>query len=112
MKAAVAKLRGLSKELGTTDKIGAVGFSRGGPFAAMLAADGTVQAALVHGNRYDYLDLLEKDPMLARFEKAWGKREANRDRWAMHGASFFLDKTAAPCSSTPATPNPRNTSTA
>jgi hypothetical protein len=96
MKAAVAKLRELSKELGTSDKIGAIGFSRGGPFAAMLAGQGDVQAALVHGNRYDYLDLIEKDPMLARFEKAWGGRDANRDRWATHGASHYLTKDAAP----------------
>jgi hypothetical protein len=96
MKAAVAKLRELSKELGTSEKIGAIGFSRGGPFAAMLAGQGDVQAALVHGNRYDYLDLLDTDPMLARFEKAWGKRDANRDRWAMHGASHYLTQRAAP----------------
>src|SRR5687768_2246886 len=61
MKAAVAKLRELSNELGTSDKIGAIGFSRGGPFAAMLAGGGDVQAALIHGNRYDYLDLLDDD---------------------------------------------------
>jgi dienelactone hydrolase len=96
MKLAVAKLRELSKELGTSDKIGAIGFSRGGPFAAMLAADGTVQAALVHGNRYDYLNLLDNDPMLARFEKAWGKREDNSERWAIHGASHYLTKNASP----------------
>jgi hypothetical protein len=96
MKQAVAKLRSLSKELGTTDKIGAIGFSRGGEFAAMLAAQGDVQAALIHGNRYDYLDLLDKDPMLARFEKAWGKRDDNRERWAMHGATHYLTPKAAP----------------
>jgi hypothetical protein len=96
MKAAVAKLREVAKELGTTDKIGAIGFSRGGPFAAMLAGGGEVQAALVHGNRYDYLDLIDSDPMLARFEKAWGKRDANRARWAIHGASHYLTNNAAP----------------
>ena len=96
MKAAVAKLRELSKELGTTEKIGAIGFSRGGPFAAMLAGQGDVQAALVHGNRYDYLDLIDNDPMLVRFEKAWGKRDDNRDRWAIHGASHYLTKNASP----------------
>ena len=96
MKAAVAKLRELSKELGTTDKIGAIGFSRGGPFAAMLAGQGDVQAALVHGNRYDYLELIDNDPMLARFEKAWGKRDDNRERWAIHGASHYLTKNASP----------------
>ena len=96
MKAAVAKLRELSKEFGTSDKIGAIGFSRGGPFAAMLAGQGDVQAALVHGNRYDYLDLIENDPMLARFEKAWGKRDENREKWAIHGASHFLTDKASP----------------
>lgn len=96
MKAAVAKLRELSKELGTSGKIGAIGFSRGGPFAAMLAGQGDVQAALIHGNRYDYLDLLDNDPMLARFEKAWGKREANADRWAVHGAARYLTEKASP----------------
>ena len=96
MKAAVAKLRELSEELGTSEKIGAIGFSRGGPFAAMLAADGTVQAALIHGNRYDYLDLLDNDPMLARFEKAWGKRDQNREKWAIHGAAHYLTDKASP----------------
>ena len=83
-------------ELGTSEKIGAIGFSRGAPFAAMLAADGTVQAALVHGNRYDYLDPLPSDPMLARFEKAWGARNADKDKWAEHGAAHYLTKNAAP----------------
>ena len=96
MKAAVAKLRELSKELNTTEKIGAIGFSRGGPFAAMLAADGTVNAALIHGNRYDYLDLLPSDSMIPRFEKVWGKQSENQDRWAEHGAGVYLTKDAAP----------------
>ena len=55
-----------------------------------------MQAALVHGNRYDYLDLLPDDPMLARFEKAWGKRDANPDRWAVHGAMKYLTSAACP----------------
>jgi acetyl esterase/lipase len=96
MQQAVQKLRSLSKELGTSGKIGAIGFSRGGPFAAMLAGQGDVQAALVHGNRYDYLDLREDDPMLARFEKAWGPRASNPDRWAEHGAVRYLTRNAAP----------------
>jgi hypothetical protein len=96
MQAAVKKLRELSKELNTTEKIGAIGFSRGGPFAAMLAAQGDVNAALIHGNRYDYLDLIDNDPMLARFEKAWGKRDDNSDRWAIHGATYHLTDKASP----------------
>ena len=96
VKAAAKVLRELSPELGTSAKIGAIGFSRGAPFAAILAGQGDVQAALVHGNRFDYLDLLPADPMLARFEKAWGKREDNREKWGAHGAVTYLTKNAAP----------------
>src|SRR5699024_7977363 len=98
-KAAVRTLRSLAPEVNGNGKIGVAGFSRGGPFAAMLAVsngradlegdDGPhrdvssdVQAAMIHGNRYDYLNLRPDDPMLARFEKAWGKRETNEQRWA------------------------------
>jgi len=96
MKAAVAKLRAMHGECGATESIGAIGFSRGGPFAAMLAGSGDVQAALVHGNRYDYLDLLPSDPMLPRFEKAWGPAQSNRQKWAEHGASRYVTGKAAP----------------
>lgn len=96
MEAAVQKLRSLNHELNMSEKIGAIGFSRGGPFAAILAAKHDVDAALVHGNRYDYLDLLPNDPMLPRFEKAWGLRDGNKDKWAAHGASIYLTKDAAP----------------
>jgi hypothetical protein len=111
-KSAVRTLRSMKDELNLNGKIGVMGFSRGGPIAALLAAtndrpdlegDGphkdvssAVQAALVHGNRYDYLDLLPNDPMLARFEKAWGKRDDNREKWAAHGAMYFLTSTACP----------------
>jgi len=64
--------------------------------AGALGVEDDVQAALVHGNRFDYLDLLPSDPMLTRFEKAWGPRDANRDRWAEHGATHYLTKDAAP----------------
>src|SRR5688572_22790157 len=112
MKAAVRTLRAMSPELGTNGKIGGIGFSRGGPMAAMLAVtngradlevDGPhrdvsadVQAAMIHGNRYDYLQLREDDPMLARFEKAWGKRDENPQRWAEHGAAHYITRDTAP----------------
>ena len=35
-------------------------------------------------------------PMLKRFEKAWGRRDANAERWASHGAAKYLTKDAAP----------------
>jgi hypothetical protein len=102
MKLAVKKLREVGPELGISEKIGAIGFSRGAPFAAILAGQGGqggqggVQAALVHGNRFDYLDLLPNDPMLGRFERAWGKRDENRDKWLAHGAVQYLSPKAAP----------------
>ena len=55
-----------------------------------------VQAAMIHGNRYDYLRLRDDDPMLGRFEMAWGKRDANERRWAEHGAAHYLARDAAP----------------
>jgi hypothetical protein len=91
MKAAVAKL----KEQGYP-KVGAMGFSRGGPFAAMLAADRTVDAALVHGNRFDYLNLQSDDPMLARFTKAWGDPKTNPERWSSHSVLPLLTEKSSP----------------
>jgi hypothetical protein len=69
-------------------------FAAGPAFRCSPAGEGS----LVHGNRYDYLDLLDTDPMLARFEKAWGKRDdaGNRERWAIHGATHFLTDKASP----------------
>lgn len=94
--AAVDRLRGLAAELGHSGRIGAIGFSRGGPFAAMLAGRGEVGAALVHGNRYDYLDLLPTDPMLPRFAKAWGSPEENPEAWRRHGAVAYLTDRPSP----------------
>jgi hypothetical protein len=112
LKSAVRTARALAPGLGLNGKIGAIGFSRGGPMAALLAATGgradlegdgahqgissRIQAALVFGNRYDYLHLRADDPMLARFTKAWGARDANRDRWAEHGAIHYLTKDCPP----------------
>jgi acetyl esterase/lipase len=111
LKAAVRTLRSLSGELGLNGKIGAMGFSRGGPMAALLAVtpdrpdlegDGphqdvssSVQAALIHGNRYDYLKMQTDDKMFGRFTKVWGPRDTNADKWAAHGAFFYLKKNDA-----------------
>ncbi len=112
LKSAVRTLRAQANDLGLNGKIGAVGFSRGGPMAAFLAVtngraefdvggehagvSSDVQAALVHGNRYDYSKLSDADPMLERFAKAWGGRETNRERWLAHGAAHYLVERAAP----------------
>jgi len=112
LKSAVRTLRSLDSDLDLNGKIGAIGFSRGGPMAAILAVtpdrpdlegDGphqgvssAIQAALIHGNRYDYLKVQPDDPMFHRFEKVWGTRDANPDRWAAHGAFYYLTTNAAP----------------
>jgi dienelactone hydrolase len=72
-------------------RVGVMGFSRGATYAAMLACAGDAEAALIHGNRFDYLDLLPGDPMLKRFEQAWGPRETNEADWAARGAVSYLD---------------------
>lgn len=91
VKSAVATLRVLATRLRLGGKVGAIGFSRGATFAAMLAATRDVEAAIVHGNRFDYLDLRPDDPMLPRFFRAWGAREQNPERWQVHGAVHWLD---------------------
>src|SRR5439155_9012303 len=73
LKSAVRTLRAAGAELGLNGRIGAIGFSRGAPMAALLAVTGNradlegdgptlntssrIDAAMIHGNRYDYLDL-------------------------------------------------------
>lgn len=112
LKSAVRTLRSLSPELDLNGNIGAVGFSRGGPMAALLAVTGDrpdlegdgphrnvssrVQAALVFGGRYDFMKVEPDDSMYKRFEKAWGPRDSNADKWADHGAAKYLTKDAAP----------------
>ncbi len=111
LKAAVRTIRAQSRGLQLNGKIGAIGFSRGGPMAGFLAVtngraelevggenvgvSSDVQAALVHGNRYDYSTLRSDDPMLARFEKAWGAKRTDQ-AWLKHGVAFYLRDSAAP----------------
>ncbi|MGC4031068.1 MAG: hypothetical protein QM754_04890 [Tepidisphaeraceae bacterium] len=95
--------------LGVHRPIGIIGFSRGGPIAAMTAMNSLfrshaanedvsekammqpmVGAALVHGNRYDYLDLLPNDPMIDRFKKKWGDPATQPSSWAVHSAVNYI----------------------
>jgi acetyl esterase/lipase len=109
LKAAVRTLRAAGKDVGLNGRIGVIGFSRGSNMAALLATTGgmdelegdpgphagvssRVQAAMAHGARFDYTRLRADDPMLARFEKAWGSRDANAERWFAHGAVHYLKK--------------------
>ena len=118
LKAAVRMLRATGAQLGLSGKIGAIGFSRGSNMAALLATTGDradlegdaaphhgissrIQAAMVHGGRFDYTRLRTDDPMLVRFEKAWGKREDNAERWASHGAAHYLREGELRCAAPP-----------
>ena len=110
-KAAIRVLRSLSAELDLNGNIGAIGFSRGGPIAAMVAVtpdrpdldklgaaqgiSSRVQAALIHGNRYDYVQLDPHDPMYKRFAKVWGPPDTAATHWQEHGAAFYLPKDGA-----------------
>lgn len=112
LKSAVRTIRAHAESSNLDGKIAALGFSRAGPMAAFLALtngngafdvggehrgeSSRVQAALVHGNRYDYSALRDDDPMRSRFEKAWGPFADNRERWLAHGAVHYLQETAAP----------------
>ena len=116
LKAAVRTLRWMAPQLGFSDQIGAMGFSRGGPMSALLAVTGNrpdlegkgddvdahpeissnVQAALIHGGRYDYSKLDSDDSMLKRFDKVWGPRDKDPQKWDAHGAAMYLTKDAAP----------------
>jgi hypothetical protein len=112
MKAAVRTLRAEGPTLGTTDKIGVIGFSRGSPLATLLAVTGgakefevgglhpeqssRVQAALIHGERYDYTALKSDDPMYKRYEKAWGTREARPELWEARSPIKYVTKDDPP----------------
>ena len=46
--------------------------------------------------RFTYLDLLESDPMLPRYAKAWGERDVALETWRRHGALDYLTKPTVP----------------
>lgn len=92
---AIGTLREEAKQVnGQGHKIGLMGFSRGATAVVSVAGDRElVQAALVHGNRFDYTRLLPEDKMLARFEKAWGQMG---EKWVAQSAMHYLTKNSAP----------------
>lgn len=90
-RSAVTTARSLSSEIPLSGRVGVMGFSRGATYAAMLACGGDVDAALVHGNRFDYLNLRIDDPMRQRFEQAWGPLPANERVWASRSAITYLN---------------------
>jgi hypothetical protein len=112
MKAAVRTLRHEGKALGANGEIGVIGFSRGSSQAALLATtngrpefekgglnpgeSSDVQAALVHGERYDFMALTPVDGMYKRFEAAWGKREEKPEAWDAHSAIRYVTSQTPP----------------
>ncbi|MBD5779107.1 hypothetical protein IEN85_06350 [Pelagicoccus sp. NFK12] len=112
VKAAVRTLRATGNGLGLSGELGVLGFSRGSGMALLLAAsqnsgefegvgpnrevDSSVQAAVVLSGRFSYLDLLDDDHMLPRYERAWGKREDFESVWRKQGALDYLDRPTIP----------------
>jgi hypothetical protein len=111
IKAAVRTLRAEDSALGLGGRIVPVGFSRGSGMALMLVTtagrtefeslgehpgvDSSVQGAVVLSGRFTYLDLRPDDPMLPRYEKAWGPRAERSAVWQAHGALDYLTGPAA-----------------
>lgn len=102
IKAALRQLRVSLAPLGHNGKVVPLGFSRGSGMALMLATtagsaafDGhgevpsgrdDVQGGVIMSGRFTYMDLLPKDRMLSRYEKAWGPRDSSTEVWRRHGA--------------------------
>lgn len=91
-------LRSLANSVGLSGKIGVVGFSRGSGMALLLAGDlggedRGADAAVILSGRFSYLELLEGDPMLSRYENAWGALRDFPELWRDHGA---LDRIGTP----------------
>ncbi len=112
IKAAVRTLRAQLHSLGLNERIGAAGFSRGSGMALMLLStagmrefegrgehvdqSSAIQGAVVMSGRFTYLDLLENDHMIPRYEQAWGARETHLDTWRRHGALDYLQAPTQP----------------
>ena len=112
IKAAVRTLRREVGALGLNDRIAPVGFSRGSGMALMLlATEGAaefeghgenpgipsdVQGAVILSGRFTYLDLRADDPMIPRYDKAWGSRENALETWRQHGALDHLQSATKP----------------
>lgn len=112
IKAAVRTLRAEGDRLGCSGRIVPVGFSRGSGMALLLATtlgrsefegrgeyrdgDSSVQGAVVLSGRFTYLDLLPTDPMIPRYNAAWGTRAAHEDVWRAAGALDYLTAPTVP----------------
>ena len=106
IKAAVRTLRAVGREHGLNGRIVPFGFSRGSGMALMLTTtagmaefDGHglhpsesshVDGAVVTSGRFTYLDLRAEDPMIPRYDKAWGTRAEHEDMWRAHGALDYI----------------------
>ncbi len=112
IKAAVRTLRAEGANLDFNGKIAPVGFSRGSGMALMLVTtmgraefeghgentnvSSAVQGAVVMSGRFTYLDLMPKDHMIPRYNKAWGERDTHLDFWRREGAMDYLQNATLP----------------
>lgn len=97
-RAAVLALRNTIKNAGVplNGRVVPAGFSRGSGMALALAiapnAALSVQGAIVMSGRFTYLNLRNDDPMIPRYNTAWGTRETSLATWRLHGALDVLDR--------------------
>lgn len=117
VKSAIRTLRAFGANVGLSDKIGLFGFSRGSTADSLAIGDkkikeienagfnntisDDIQAAALGPGVFDYtliyntLDDGDKN-LEQRCPLVWGPLEQNRKLWKTMGASFLVEKTAAP----------------
>ncbi len=115
VKSAIRTLRGLSKELNFTGKIGVFGFSRGSTAGSMAIGDKKdpvlenagfyrnmddgIQAAILGPGVFDYTMIYDKKDdgdrnMEFRCPLVWGDLKDNYDLWKRMGSSYLVETSA------------------
>ncbi len=112
IKAAVRTLRATASSLGLSDRIVPAGFSRGSGMALMLLTtegrsefeghgehpgiSSAVQGAILLSGRFTYTNLRPQDPMIPRYDKAWGTFANSPQVWREQGALDYLQSATRP----------------